>query len=253
MPSESTIVFVSYSHADASLVGPVVKLLRANNSFVFQDVDRIRPGKKWRNEIIKALNEAQLVVVFWCSHASKSKEVSNEWKEAIKQEKDLLPLLLDKTPLPPELSKFQWIDFRGTVGMNHGGSFESPTTKLSAPVKSHRFSIVGVAILLAALSSSMLTIHNKNAKPPPPTYLPIDPLPTPPPMADIAYSSSLFLMVSVVIAVIAFLVWLLRWRSKPRKVIESASPPSEEIELLIAKKLETEIFRRTRTRRNIEA
>ena len=44
---------------------------------------------------------------------------------AIEQEKDLLPLLLDATPLPSELGAFQWIDFRGTVGANHG-SIDSP-------------------------------------------------------------------------------------------------------------------------------
>jgi hypothetical protein len=36
MPGEAINVFVSYSHADASLVAPVVKLLRVNKSLVFQ-------------------------------------------------------------------------------------------------------------------------------------------------------------------------------------------------------------------------
>jgi hypothetical protein len=51
MPSESTNVFVSYSHADVLLVSPVVKLLRVNKSLVFQDIDTIQPGKRWRGEI----------------------------------------------------------------------------------------------------------------------------------------------------------------------------------------------------------
>src|SRR5262245_50166310 len=122
IPSESTNVFVSYSHADASLVAPVVKLLRVNKSLVFQDIEDIQPGKRWRSAIAKALSEAHLVVVFWCDHASRSDEVSKEWKAAIAQEKDLLPLLLDATPLPPELGEFQWIDFRATVGANHSAS-----------------------------------------------------------------------------------------------------------------------------------
>ena len=119
MPSESVNVFVSYSHADALLVSPVVKLLRVNKSLVFQDIDGIQPGKKWRDEIAKALAESHLVVVFWCTHARASNEVSKEWQVAIQLKKDLLPLLLDATPLPPELAEFQWIDFRATVGPNH--------------------------------------------------------------------------------------------------------------------------------------
>ncbi len=119
MPDQSTHVFVSYSHADASLVAPIVKLLRVNKSLVFQDIDGIQPGERWRSEIARGLAESHLVVVFWCDHANRSDEVSKEWKAAIEQEKDLLPLLLDATPLPPGLGEFQWIDFRGTVGANH--------------------------------------------------------------------------------------------------------------------------------------
>jgi TIR domain len=110
MPNQTTNVFVSYSHTDASLVAPVVKLLRANKSLVFQDIDSIQPGKKWRSEIAKGLAESDLVVVFWCDHASRSDEVCEEWRTAIEQEKDVLPLLLDATPLPRS-----WVTFSGSI------------------------------------------------------------------------------------------------------------------------------------------
>lgn len=114
-----TNIFVSYSHADKALVSPVVQLLRVNKSFVFQDINGIQPGKKWRSEIAGAITNTDLVIVFWCDHSCLSNEVRDEWKTAIKLEKDLLPLLLDSTPLPPELGEYQWIDFQGTVGKNH--------------------------------------------------------------------------------------------------------------------------------------
>jgi hypothetical protein len=119
MPRKQKHVFVSYSHTDASLIAPVVKLLRLNKSLIFQDIDGIQPGKKWRSEIATALAESHLVVVFWCEHASRSDEVSKEWRAAIAQQKDLLPVLLDRTPLPQELSEFEYIDFRTIVGSNH--------------------------------------------------------------------------------------------------------------------------------------
>lgn len=111
MPSQAIKVFVSYSHADASLVAPVVRLLRVNKSLVFQDADRIPPGKRWREEIAKALAESKLVVVFWCDHASRSNEVSTEWRAAIEQDKDLLPLLLDATPCPQSWAPFSGLTF----------------------------------------------------------------------------------------------------------------------------------------------
>lgn len=119
MPMKTTNVFVSYSHRDEDLVKPVVQLLRANQSLVFQDIDSIQPGKKWRDEIAKGIAESHLVIVFWCDHANASEEVEKEWKTAIELRKDLLPLLLDATPLPPQLAAFQWIDFQDAVGANH--------------------------------------------------------------------------------------------------------------------------------------
>ncbi len=113
-------VFVSYSHADASLVAPIVRLLRSNKSLVFQDVDNIRPGKKWREEIAAALIAADQVYVFWCDHSLASVEVKNEWEIAISQKKDVIPVLLDATPLPMPLAEFQWIDFRDMVAERHG-------------------------------------------------------------------------------------------------------------------------------------
>lgn len=108
---EKTKIFISYNHQDTALISPIVQLLRVNQSFVFLDVDGIRPGKRWRSEISKALDESNMIVLFWCGHASESKEVEKEWRLGIEKNKDILPLILDKTPLPDELSHYQWIDF----------------------------------------------------------------------------------------------------------------------------------------------
>jgi hypothetical protein len=112
-------VFVSYSHHDAALVTPVVHLLRATKDVVFFDADSIRAGKKWRTELSRALLGANLVVVFWCVHSSSSMEVASEYQAAIRAEKDLLPVILDSTPVPTELCEFQWIDFRELARKQH--------------------------------------------------------------------------------------------------------------------------------------
>lgn len=113
-------LFVSYSHKDTNLVGSVVSLVRATKgSAVFQDHDTIVPGTTWRAEIERGLVEAETVVVFWCRHAAASKEVRNEWVAAINAKKQLLPLLLDPTPLPEELATFQWIDFKEYGAPSH--------------------------------------------------------------------------------------------------------------------------------------
>lgn len=228
MPSQSTNVFVSYSHADAPLVAPVVELLRANKSLVFRDTDSIPSGKRWRSEIAEALTESHLVVVFWCDHASRSDEVSKEWKAAIEQKKDLLPLLLDATPLPPGLDEFQWIDFRGMVGASHssiGSRFyyyvDALRSEPAAWLKSARWLSGLVAAVVAV---ALLDWHVQ------PSGTIIQP-----------QLHWLILLIGVV-----FFAWLLRWRAEPYfpRPVPSPDPHPGEIERRIANELEAEIIRR---------
>jgi hypothetical protein len=243
-------VFVSYSRDDESLVAPIVRLLRVNTAYVFQDVDAIRPGKRWREEIARGIAESNLVVVFWCRHSLTSALVSEEWTAAIEQKKDLLPLLLDATPLPKPLSDFQYIDFRATVGDSHGPEAQPaeamPSTPAQAPAARHdlpaytpksaprRFALGGVAAVLfvAVALLVFLPLQREPAlepsqaqapemapsQPPPIDVKPLPapaPSPPPPPASGGAWSLSapLALLVGLALAVAA--VWRRRVKRTP--------------------------------------
>jgi hypothetical protein len=83
------------------------------------DVDSIEPGERWQEQLETAIARADKVCVFWCLHSRASRWVKREWRRAHRQKKKLIPLLLDSTPLPPELSKYQYIDFRFVEGGLH--------------------------------------------------------------------------------------------------------------------------------------
>lgn len=111
-------VFISYSHDDAQLVLPVVQLVSSmREDLVFLDTKDLLPGKKWEPQLLSALDESAIVIVFWCQHSEKSENVRKELKQAIAAGKDIIPLLLDSTALDSALKDYQWIDFRYT--MNH--------------------------------------------------------------------------------------------------------------------------------------
>jgi TIR domain len=112
-------VFISYSHEDGSLVRPVVALLRGSTDLVFQDITGIRPGKQWKQEIETAVRTCDVLVLFWCIHASRSETVKWEYGIALSAAKDVMPLLFDSTPTPEELTPFQWVDFRELAGRGH--------------------------------------------------------------------------------------------------------------------------------------
>jgi len=104
--------FISYSRKDALLVRQIIGLFAAVDVSVFRDEQSIKPGQKWRIGINAALEECQVVLVFWCEHAAASFEVRNEYERAIALSKRVVPVLLDQTALPPNLGQYQGVDLR---------------------------------------------------------------------------------------------------------------------------------------------
>lgn len=264
MAGEPINVFVSYSHADAPLVAPVVKLLRVNKSLVFQDVDSITPGKRWRGEIARGLDQSHLVVVFWCQHASRSDEVAREWQAAIAQNKDLLPLLLDATPLPAPLGEFQWIDFRATVGANHG-TVDSPPHIRPAPapvsgpaparpsLRAGRWLSFAAVVAVFALAGILsVNIGHQGPLPDVPatvTKPPVDPKKPQPPPTSVPTRFGVPLALTVSLIVVAGLLWQRQRAKRRRETAPDAGTPGS-VERGIASKLEAEILRRGALRRD---
>ncbi|MEZ5536842.1 MAG: TIR domain-containing protein [Thiolinea sp.] len=99
-------VFVSYARKDSEPVQHAVALLEAGGAQVFRDIDDIAFGDQWEDVITRKLQECERVMVFWSRNASESEWVGKEYGIALTQKKRLVPVLLDSTPLPPELSKY---------------------------------------------------------------------------------------------------------------------------------------------------
>ncbi len=113
--------FVSYSRTDQGLIEPIVAILRVTFDAVFQDITGIKPGKKWRIEVESAVRATDLVVLFWCIHSSRSREVKWEYELALEAAKDIVPICLDWTAMPAELAQFHRVDFRNLGRTTHSG------------------------------------------------------------------------------------------------------------------------------------
>jgi hypothetical protein len=117
-------IFTSYSHRDAKFVELMVKFLRPARAGVFWDKDGIPFGKKWAVVITAAIESCRVMYLFWCSHSAKSREVKREYETAIRLNKDVVPILMDGTPLPKKLKQFQFIDFRYLIERQHKETVE---------------------------------------------------------------------------------------------------------------------------------
>ena len=173
-----------------------------------------------------------------------------------------MPLLLDTTPLPPELAEFQWIDFRGTIGANHS-SIDSRDDEVQAsaplprPMARARWSLpAGLAAVfgIAVFLGLFMTRFSQAPLPDPTLQLPgPTPLPPPPPAETFDFVLRTLLLLGVGFALTVCLVWLLRRRSKRVISVARTSGHPGDIERHIAGELEAEILRRTALRRDGEA
>lgn len=99
-------VFVSYARKDSERIQQAVALLEAGGAEVFRDIDDIEFGDDWEEVITRKLQECERVMVFWSANAQASEWVGKEYTIALAQHKRMVPVLLDNTPLPPELGKY---------------------------------------------------------------------------------------------------------------------------------------------------
>ena len=104
--ARETDAFVSYSHADAELIAPIVKTLRLFRRHVWVDTE-ITPGVRWRPAINEGIERSSSFTLFWCCHSAESQEVSFEIDLALTHLKPIVPFLLCKKTVPSRLSEFQ--------------------------------------------------------------------------------------------------------------------------------------------------
>lgn len=103
-------VFVSYASSDRPVVEALVHQFQPN-MIVWWDRELIA-GQTYSKELFAKIARADLTLVAWSTKAARSKWVTNEVKHALRHS-IVIPLLLDDTPLPPNLAHIDGIDLRG--------------------------------------------------------------------------------------------------------------------------------------------
>jgi hypothetical protein len=105
-------IFVSYSHKDSDIVRACKKAYKALGFNVLIDIDTLRAGQVWNEELIKMIDNATIFQLFWSQNSSQSQYCRQEWKHALKQGREgfIRPVYWE-TPIPEppeELSRFHF-------------------------------------------------------------------------------------------------------------------------------------------------
>jgi len=116
-PSRKLQVFLSYASEDDDKVMDFASRLRKHNVDVWRDKDKLLPGQQWEEEIDRAFDKADIVILL-LSKKSVNKEgyVQLEFSMALEKSKRkpsgtiyLIPALLNKCEIPSKFSKFEFL------------------------------------------------------------------------------------------------------------------------------------------------
>jgi len=99
---ELPYIFVSYAHKDGQHVFRDIRSLHSAGYRIWYD-EGIDPGNEWPDEIAKALDKAEVFLVFISKHAVESRNVRNEINYALNRQKSFLAVYLEEVVLPPGL------------------------------------------------------------------------------------------------------------------------------------------------------
>jgi TolB-like protein len=93
-------VFVCYAHDDTDVVYPEIQRLHEAGVRIWYD-EGIAPGKRWSDELARALGRAALVLFFCTSRSVKSQHCQDEVNFALDEKRQLLVVQDGEVDLPP--------------------------------------------------------------------------------------------------------------------------------------------------------
>lgn len=104
-------VFISYSRTDAGFVRKLADGLELAGKEVWVDLEDIPAGSRWRDDIERAIQAANGVVLVLSPDFLRSRECQEEARIAARQGKRIVPVVLrpaDPDSAPPEIAELNW-------------------------------------------------------------------------------------------------------------------------------------------------
>jgi TIR domain-containing protein len=127
-------VFVSYASQDAAVTNSIVENLEQHGLRCWIAPRDVVPGSLYADEIVRAINDAKVLVLVLSEHAVASPHVGKEIERASSKRRRIIVLRIDSAPLTRAfeyfLSESQWIDLGP-------GGVEVATAKLVEAAQRH--------------------------------------------------------------------------------------------------------------------
>jgi hypothetical protein len=107
-------VFISYSRRESPFVDVLLEALEKSGLEVWADYRSLVPARPWLEQIIEAINAADVFLLVISRESLGSRNIEAEYRHALIHKKRVVLLIFEAAPLPADLQGCEWIDFRGS-------------------------------------------------------------------------------------------------------------------------------------------
>ena len=97
------VVFISYSRQDIEFANQIRTTLSEGDVEVWQDVARIRLTTEWPEQLARAINECDVLLILVSKHSVRSEYFNKEIVYALKKKKPVIALHVDDAELPAKV------------------------------------------------------------------------------------------------------------------------------------------------------
>ena len=158
--------FISYARADgAEVANELANRLRAIGHEVFLDIQGIPGGSEWEKELIRRGKWCDVALVIVTPGSNASRYVYNEFREAEKNHKLIIPVIVDKAPIPPHLSKYNGLPLENKSYDALLLRVETSIRGINAkPIPQRTLFLVPVFIVIAIIAAVVLALSKANAQ-----------------------------------------------------------------------------------------
>lgn len=112
--TSAACIFVSYASQDAGVACDIVDCLERHGLNCWMAPRDVKPGAQYADAIVRAINEAEALVLVLSANAIASTHIGKEVERASAKRKPIIAFRVDAAPLNPALEYFlsesQWID-----------------------------------------------------------------------------------------------------------------------------------------------
>lgn len=148
-----TKIFISYADEDRQLAQFVHDCLRQEGMDVFMAAIALKPGMKWDQKIIDALN-ASAVVFFLASEAANSSPyVQQELGAALSLQKTVIPVVWKLAPedLPGLLRNIQALDLRDISPKNYQSKLSEVAARIRVDEVNQSMKLLLASVILVGI------------------------------------------------------------------------------------------------------